>query len=51
MRLRFAPDNPSRIISSERLLTEQIGALRVVADSKDGALYIATETALYGLAP
>ncbi len=51
IRLRFDPDNPSRILSVERLLKDQIGAVRVVVEGKDGALYIATETALYKLAP
>ena len=51
IRLRFDPDNASRVISVERLLTDRIGALRVVAEGKDGALYVATESALYRLAP
>jgi glucose/arabinose dehydrogenase len=51
IRLRFDPDNASRVISVERLLKDQIGALRVVAEGKDGALYIATESALFRLAP
>jgi glucose/arabinose dehydrogenase len=51
VRLRFDPANASRIVSVERLLKNQIGAVRVVAEGKDGALYIATESALYRLAP
>jgi glucose/arabinose dehydrogenase len=51
IRLRFDPDNGSRIVSVERLLQDQIGALRVVAAAPDGALYIATESLLYRLAP
>ena len=51
IRLRFDPENASRIVSVERLLKEQIGAVRVVAAGKDGGLYIATESALYRLAP
>ncbi len=51
VRLRFAPDQPSRIVSVERLLKDQIGTVRVVAEGKDGALYIATENTLYRLAP
>jgi glucose/arabinose dehydrogenase len=51
IRLRFDPAHPVRIISVERLLENQIGSLRVVAEGKDGALYIATEGALYRLAP
>jgi aldose sugar dehydrogenase len=51
IRLRFDPDNASRIISVERFLKDQIGAVRVVAEGRDGALYVATESALYRLAP
>jgi glucose/arabinose dehydrogenase len=51
IRLRFDPDNASRIVSVERLLQDQIGAVRVVGAAPDGALYIATESLLYRLAP
>jgi glucose/arabinose dehydrogenase len=51
IRLRFDPDDPLRIVSVERLLRDEIGAVRVVAEGKDGALYIASESALFRLAP
>jgi glucose/arabinose dehydrogenase len=51
MRLRFDPDNGSKILSVERMLTDEIGAVRVVSEGPDGALYIATENVLYRLAP
>jgi glucose/arabinose dehydrogenase len=51
MRLRFDPENASKIVSVERMLHDQIGAVRVVAEGPDGALYIATESVLYRLAP
>ena len=51
LRLRFDPANPSKIVSLERLLDDQIGPPRVVAEGPDGALYIATDNALYRLAP
>ena len=51
MRLRFDPDNASKIVSVERMLTDEIGAVRVVSEGPDGALYIATESVLYRLAP
>lgn len=51
IRLRFDPDNASKIASVERMLTDQIGPVRVVAEGPDGALYIATESVLYRLAP
>lgn len=51
IRLRFDPANASKILSVERMLVDQIGALRVVGEGPDGALYIATESVLYRLAP
>jgi glucose/arabinose dehydrogenase len=51
MRLRFDLDNPSKIVSVERMLTDEIGGVRVVSEGPDGALYIATESVLYRLAP
>jgi glucose/arabinose dehydrogenase len=51
MRLRFDPDNASKVVSVERMLTDEIGAVRVVSEGTDGALYIATESVLYRLAP
>jgi len=51
MRLRFDPDNSTKVISFEKLLTDQIGAVRVVSEGPDGALYVATESVLYRLAP
>lgn len=51
IRLRFDPSNTTKIVSVERLLTDEIGALRVVGEGPDGALYIATESVLYRLAP
>jgi len=51
IRLRFDPANASRIVTVERLLKDQIGAIRVVAEGRDGALYVATESVLYRLAP
>ncbi len=51
MRLRFDPDNASKIVSVERMLTDEIGAVRVVSGGPDGALYVATESVLYRLAP
>jgi glucose/arabinose dehydrogenase len=51
IRLRFDPDNASKIVSVERMLSDQIGAVRAVAEGPDGALYIATESVLYRLAP
>ena len=51
IRLRFDSENPSKIVSVERMLQDEIGAVRVVAEGPDGALYVATESVLYRLAP
>ena len=46
LRLRFADDDPLRVIDSERLLEDRVGPIRVLAAGPDGALYFCTETAL-----
>ena len=51
IRLRFDPDVTTKIVSVERMLHDEIGAVRVVAEAPDGALYVATESVLYRLAP
>lgn len=51
IRLRFDPQTPSKVVSVERLLKDQIGPIRVVAEDPNGALYVATDTTLYRLAP
>lgn len=51
MRLRFDPEDPAKVASTERLLEDQIGAIRVVAEGPDGALYVATDSSLYKLVP
>jgi glucose/arabinose dehydrogenase len=51
IRFQFDPKNSERIIVAERLMQDQIGAVRVVAIGPDEALYVASETALFRLAP
>ena len=51
VRLRFDPDNATKVVSVEHLLHDQIGAVRVVAPGPDGGLYVASESVLYRLAP
>lgn len=51
IRLRFDPENALKIVTVERMLTDQAGPVRVVAAAPDGALYVATESVLYRLAP
>jgi glucose/arabinose dehydrogenase len=49
IRVRFDPQNPERVVSVERLLQDQIGALRVVAEGLDGGLYLCNQTQLWRL--
>ena len=51
MRLQFDPANPARVASVERLLKDEIGPIRVVAEGRDGALYLTNDTTLYRLKP
>ena len=51
MRLQFDTADATRITSVERLMKDEIGPLRVVVEGRDGALYIASDTALYRLGP
>ena len=51
IRLRFDPDDATKIVSVERMLQNEIGPVRVVSEGPDGALYVATESVLYRLAP
>jgi glucose/arabinose dehydrogenase len=48
IRLRFTAGF-GRVPSAERLLTDQIGPIRVVGEGRDGALYLATDTSLFRL--
>ncbi len=51
MRLQFDPENTTRVTSVERMLKDEIGPIRVVSEGRDGALYLASDTALYRLKP
>jgi glucose/arabinose dehydrogenase len=51
MRFLFDPKNSERIIAAERLMQDQVGAVRVVGMGPDEALYVASDTALFRLAP
>jgi glucose/arabinose dehydrogenase len=50
LRVRFDPLDPLRAVSSERLLEGRIGEVRSVAVSADGALYVASASAVWRLA-
>ena len=49
LRLRFDPADQGKVLSTERLLRSQIGSMQAIAESPDGALYVATDTALWRL--
>jgi glucose/arabinose dehydrogenase len=51
IRLQFDPDSPERIVSTEQLLQDQIGSIRLIAVGPDEALYLANDSALFRLAP
>ena len=51
IRVRFDTENPTRIRTVDRLLKDEIGPVRVVAEGRDGAVYVASDTAVYRLAP
>ncbi len=51
IRLQFDPDSPERIVSTERLLQDQLGPIRLIALGPDEALYLANDSALFRLAP
>ena len=46
LRLRFADDNPIKVIDSEKLLENQVGPVRVVTIGGDGAVYFFTDSAV-----
>jgi glucose/arabinose dehydrogenase len=46
LRLRFADDNPINVIESEKLLENEVGAIRVLVVGADGAVYFCTDTAV-----
>jgi glucose/arabinose dehydrogenase len=51
MRMQFDSEAPTRIASVEHLLNGEIGSIRVVAEGRDGALYLASDTSLYRMRP
>jgi glucose/arabinose dehydrogenase len=51
LRLQLDPGEPLRVLSTERLLDNQIGGIRVVAVGSDGAIYVGTATLLARLVP
>lgn len=51
LRLRFAAGDPTRISSSELLLQDRVGAIRVVTIGPDGGIYFLTNDSLGRLVP
>jgi glucose/arabinose dehydrogenase len=51
LRMRFDAGDPSRLAAVEHLLKDDVGPLRVVAEGRDGAVYVATDDAVFRLAP
>ncbi len=51
LRVQLDPQEPTRVIATERLLQDEIGDIRVVAVGSDGAIYVATANALGRLVP
>jgi glucose/arabinose dehydrogenase len=51
LRIQLDPNQPTRIVATERLLQDEIGGIRLVAAGPDGAIYLATATTLGRLIP
>jgi glucose/arabinose dehydrogenase len=51
LRLRFDRRDPTRVLSTERLLQDMVSDVRVVAVGLDGAVYLCTDRALLRLSP
>jgi aldose sugar dehydrogenase len=51
LRILIDPQEPSRIVATERLLQDVIGGVRTVAVGADGAIYLGTANAIGRLVP
>jgi glucose/arabinose dehydrogenase len=51
LRVRLDPANPTRVLGTDRLLQDRLGAVRVVAVGPDGAVYLAGDSAIHRLVP
>jgi len=51
LRIRFDPQDPTRIVTTERLLEDRVGRVRVVTAAPDGTIYFCTANALATLVP
>jgi glucose/arabinose dehydrogenase len=50
LRIRLDPQEPTRVVATERLLQDAVGGVRTVAVSPDGAIYVGTADAIGRLA-
>jgi glucose/arabinose dehydrogenase len=46
LRVRYDPNNPMQVLSSESLLEKRVGPILTVLSGPDGAIYFCTETTL-----
>jgi glucose/arabinose dehydrogenase len=51
LRVRLDPTNPTQVLGTDRLLQDRVGAVRVVAVGPDGAVYLASDSAIHRLVP
>jgi glucose/arabinose dehydrogenase len=51
LRLHMDPHEPARVLTTERLLHDEVGAIKVVSVGPDGAIYFGTANALGKLVP
>lgn len=51
LQVRLDPDDATRILGMNRLLESRVGGIRAVATGSDGAVYFATDRAIYRLIP
>jgi glucose/arabinose dehydrogenase len=51
LQVRLDPDDATRILGMNRLLESRVGGIRAVATGPDGAVYFATDRAIYRLVP
>ena len=51
LRLHFDPNDPTRIVASERLLEHRVGSVRAIGIGRRGEIYFCTRDALGRLVP
>jgi len=51
LRVRLDPANPTKVLGTDRLLQDRLGPVRAVAVSPDGAVYLASDSAIHRLVP